>query len=95
MNSIVQRLILHISKELLGFAAKKAIGAALPQIYEKIDITIPVALFNGAPPTVIKSEIGHVLESLTKRKATLEEIELVASLYNPIANAKRTQRKRR
>lgn len=95
MNIIAQKLILAVAKSLLSFAAQKAIGKALPSIYEKIDTIVPTALFNRASPEFVKSEIAYQIRKTTGRVATHEEIEIVASLYNPVANAKRLQRKPR
>lgn len=91
----MKQLLVELAKVLLRFALDKAVREGLPKIYEKLDISIPVAIVNGAPPSVIESEISHVASSLNKGKASKSTVEALALLYNPIMNAVRTQRKGR
>lgn len=88
-------VFLYLGKLFLKIAAEKMLGKSLSTIYEKLDYNIPVALFNGASPFVIRSEIQHTVASVTKQAASKEMIDLIAAVYDPIENANRTQRRQR
>ncbi len=91
----MNRFLFNLAKTILLSLLDKSIKAALPKIYEKLDVTIPVALFNGASPRIIKSEIEHVVMKTTGRPANEDVIDLIAALYNPLKNAERIQRQPR
>lgn len=92
MNRAIQGFLIQASKILLKMAADKALKSAMPEIYEKLNFSIPVALFNRSSSQLIELEIRHVIESLTRRTAAQSEVELIAALYNPIKNAQHTRR---
>lgn len=95
MKPILQNLLIRLSRLLLKAAANKSLKRQLPRIYEKLDQTICIALFNYASPQLIKLEIKEAIESATLRPATSAEIQIVSALYDPLKNAQRTQRKGR
>jgi hypothetical protein len=94
MKPILQNLLIRFSQLLLKAAASKNLKQQLPRIYEKLDQTICIALFNYASPQLIKLEIKEAIESATMRPATSAEIQIISALYDPLKNAQRTQRKR-
>lgn len=90
---MVNAAFLYLGKFFLKMAADKALMKALPKIYEKLDQQIPIALFNGASPIIVKSEIEHTVMKTIKKPATKEVVELISALYDPIQNADRIQRR--
>lgn len=94
MNFVLQNLLIYFSRLLLKTAADKSLRQNLPRVYEKLDQTICIALFNRASPQLVKLEIREAIESATLRPATSAEIQIVSALYDPLKNAQRTQRKR-
>jgi hypothetical protein len=95
MNPIMQKLLIYASRKLLTLAASRAFELAMPKIYEKLDSSIPTAIFNGAPPDLLKMEMRHAIESATGHPATSTEVQIISALYDPIKNAQRNQRRRR
>lgn len=88
-------LFVQLAKVLLRFALDKAVREALPKIYEKLDISVPIAIVNGAPPAVVESEISYLAKKFSNGQVSDTTIEALALLYNPVKNAVRTQRKAR
>jgi len=95
MTLVFEKLLVWLSRKLIKIAAQKALGSHLPLVYEKIDKTIPISLFNLSPPRLIEKEIEYAIRATTGRQARHGEAEIIASLYNPIANAARIQRIRK
>lgn len=91
----MKAIFVQLAKILLKLALDKAVREALPVIYEKLDISVPVAIVNGAPPAVIESEITHLAKKFTRDTVPDSTIEALALLYNPVKNAVRTQRRQR
>lgn len=91
----MKNLLVQLAKALLKLALDRAVREALPKIYEKLDISVPIAIVNGAPPAVIESEITHLAKKFTKNTVPDSTIEALALLYNPVKNAVRTQRRQR
>lgn len=91
----MKNLLVQLAKILLKLALDRAVRNALPKIYEKLDISVPIAIVNGAPPAVIESEITHLAKKFTKDTVSDSTIEALALLYNPVKNAVRTQRRQR
>jgi hypothetical protein len=89
----MKALLVELAKALLRFALDKGVREALPRIYEKLDISVPVAIVNGAPPAVVESEISYLAAKFNKGIVSDSTVEALALLYNPIKNATRTQRK--
>lgn len=92
---MIKQVLLFLAKSLLKIAVDKTLEKQLPKIYEKIDTKIPTALFNGASSTIVKSEIEHVIGQVTAKPVTKEILDLVVTLYDPIKNAERIQRRPR
>jgi hypothetical protein len=88
-------LFVQLAKVLLRFALDKTVREALPRIYEKLDISVPIAIVNGAPPAVVESEISYLAKKFSDGQVSDTTIEALALLYNPVKNAVRTQRKAR
>lgn len=91
----MKSFLVGLAKILLRLALDRAIREALPRIYEKLDISVPIAIVNGAPPAVVESEISYLAKKFSKGNVSDSTIEALALLYNPIKNAVRTQRKSR
>lgn len=89
----MKKLFVRLAKILLRLALDKAIRQVLPKIYENLDISVPIAIVNGASPTVIQSEISYLAKKFSKEEVSDTAVEALALLYNPIKNAVRTQRK--
>jgi hypothetical protein len=91
----MKQFLISLAKAMLKLAIDKTLEKALPRIYEQLDTRIPVALFNGATPEIVKSEIEHVVGQVTGKPVTKDIVDLVVTMYDPIKNAQRTQRRRR
>jgi len=91
----MKSLFVQLAKILLRLALDRAVRQALPKIYEKLDISVPIAIVNGAPPIVIESEITHLARKYSNNIVSDTTIEALALLYNPVKNAVRTQRRPR
>lgn len=91
----MKSFLVGLAKILLRLALDRAVREALPRIYEKLDISVPIAIVNGAPPAVVESEISYLAKKFSKGNVSDSTIEALALLYNPIKNAVRTQRKSR
>jgi hypothetical protein len=91
----MKRILFNLAKAILRSLLDETMRLALPKIYEKLDMKIPVALFNGASPKIIESEIEYTIGQVTGKLVTKEVVAIVAALYDPIKNAERTQRRPR
>lgn len=91
----MKRILFNLAKAILRSLLDETMRLALPKIYEKLDMKIPVALFNGASPKIVESEIEYTIGQVTGKLATKEVVAIVAALYDPIKNAERTQRRPR
>lgn len=83
------------AKAILKLAPDKALEKALPEIYKELDMRLPVALFNGASPKIVESEIQYIVRQITGKPATKDIIDFVLMMYSPVKNAERIQRRRR
>ena len=88
---VMQAFLIALSKSILRIAIGKALDTVLPKIFEKIDTKIPAALYNGAPPEIIKLEIGSAIQQVTGKPASKNVIDIVTMLYDPIQNAVSTR----
>ena len=91
----MKRILFNLAKAILRSLLDETMRLALPKIYEKLDMKIPVALFNGASPKIVESEIEYTIGQVTGKPVTKEVVAIVAALYDPIKNAERTQRRPR
>jgi hypothetical protein len=92
---MIKHFLISLGKAAIKLAIDKALEKALPKIYEKLDTRIPTALFNGASEQIVKSEFEHVIGQVTGKPVTKDVLDLVITLYDPIKNAKRIQRRPR
>lgn len=91
----MKAFFIFLSKFLLRVAIDKTLETQLPKIYEKLDAKLPAALFNGASPEVVKSEIEFVVGQVTHKPVTKQILDIVTTLYDPIQNAGRIQHRQR
>lgn len=91
----MKAFFISASKLLLRIAIDKTLETQLPKIYEKLDAKLPVALFNGASPDLVRSEIEFVIGQVTRKPVTKEILDIVTTLYDPIQNAGRTRHRTR
>lgn len=92
---MLKSILVSLGKALINLAIDKALEKSLPKIYEKLDTRIPTALFNCASEQIVKSEVEHVIGQVTGKPVTKDVLDIVITLYDPIKNAKRIQRKPR
>jgi len=91
----VKHFFIIAAKAILKLALDKTLEKALPKIYQELDTRLPVALFNGASPKIVESEIEHVVKKVTGKPATKDIVDLVVTMYSPVKNAERVQRRHR
>lgn len=80
-------LLLRLSRFLLQLALDESLKRALPAIYKRLDLELPLMLSNQAPPSRVKGLIASAVADAVGHRATLPEIETVISLYDPIRAA--------
>lgn len=82
-------LLLSLSRRLLMLAFDSAMRRALPEIYQRLDLKLPQLIGDG--PDAVRTAIGDAIASVTKHRATAEQIAGVAALYDPTAAAQRSK----
>ena len=87
----VNAFLISLSKTILKIAIGKALEKLLPKIFEKVDARIPLALYNGASPAIVRFEIEAAIRQVTGKNVSQDVIDVVTMLYDPIQNAVRTQ----
>lgn len=94
-RTAMKKILIFIAKTLLKLTADRALRKALPAIYEDLDSKIPTLLFNRAPSSTVESEIEFSIKKAINQHVTSDVISTVITLYDPIKNAKRIQRRQR
>lgn len=85
----MSKLLLALSHRLLMLAFDSAVRRALPEIFNRLDLQLPRLIGDG--PDVVRAAIGETIASVTRRRATAEQINGVIALYDPTAAAKRSK----
>jgi len=80
-------LLLRLSRLLLQLALDQAFKRALPGIFQRLDLELPLLLSNQAPPSRVKGLVASAVSDAVGHRATLPEIEAVIAMYDPIRAA--------
>jgi hypothetical protein len=68
-------------------AVDRALQAALPDVFGRLDQELPMVLRNGVAPVIVEGLIASAIADAVGKPATLGQVEAVARLFNPVAAA--------
>lgn len=83
----MKSLLVRLSKVLLRFALDEGLRRSLPEIYKRLDVEVPVLLFNNAPAASVEGSIASAIADATGHRASSSQVEAVISLYDPVKAA--------
>lgn len=83
------RLLLFLSQRLLIWATDSALRNALPKVFSRLDFEVPQLLTHKAPPARIEGTIASAIGDALGSRATVEQINTVIALYDPVRAALR------
>lgn len=82
-------LLIELARILLRMAMDRAVRKGLPQIYRQLDSDLPHVLAMKPTPVVVESVVAQSIAQVTGTRATLDQINAVVGLYDPIKAALR------
>ena len=82
-------LLIELAKLLLKAAMDKALRKALPKVYAQLDSDLPQVLSMNPVPIVVESVVAQSIAQATGDRATVDQIQAVIGLYDPIQAALR------
>jgi hypothetical protein len=82
-------LLIELAKLLLKAAMDKALRKALPKVYARLDSDLPQVLSMNPAPIVVESVVAQSIAQATGDRATVDQIQAVIGLYDPIQAALR------
>jgi hypothetical protein len=82
-------LLIELAKLLLKAAMDKALRKALPKVYAQLDSDLPQVLSMNPAPIVVESVVAQSIAQATGDRATVDQIQAVIGLYDPIKAALR------
>lgn len=85
----MKALLIKLSKILLKLAMDEALRRALPKVYAQLDAELPQVLSMNPAPMVVESVVAQAIAHATDQRATVNQIEAVVGLYDPIRAALR------
>jgi hypothetical protein len=68
-------------------AVDRALQAVLPQVFKRLDQELPMVLRNNVAPVIVEGLIASAIADAVGKPATMNQIEAVARLFNPVAAA--------
>ncbi len=83
----MKSFLIKLSKILLKMAMDVALRRALPKVYEQLDAELPQVLALNPAPLVVESVVAQAIGQATKERATIEQIQAVIGLYDPMKTA--------
>lgn len=85
----MKSFLIRLSKRLLKMAMDEALRHALPKVYAQLDAELPQVLSINPAPIVVESVIAQAISQATKERATVDQIQAVIGLYDPMRAALR------
>ena len=82
-------LLIELAKLLLKAAMDKALRKALPKVYAQLDSDLPQVLSMNPAPIVVEAVVAQSIAQATGDRATVDQIQAVIGLYDPIQAALR------
>jgi hypothetical protein len=82
-------LLIELAKLLLKAAMDKALRKALPKVYAQLDSDLPQVLSMNPAPIVVESVVAQSIAQATGDRATVDQIQAVIGLYDPMKAALR------
>jgi hypothetical protein len=86
-------LLIELAKLLLKMAMDKALRKALPKVYALLDGDLPQVLSMKPAPMVVESVVAQSIAQATGNRATVDQIQAVIGLYDPMKAALRNIKK--
>ncbi len=85
----MKTFLIRLSKRLLRMAMDEALRRALPKVYAQLDADLPQVLSMNPAPIVVESVIAQAIAQATNERATVDQIQAVIGLYDPMRAALR------
>jgi hypothetical protein len=85
----MKKFLIKLSKLLLRLAMDEALRRVLPKVYEQLDADLPQVLSLNPAPVVVESVIAQAISQATNERATIDQIQAVIGLYDPMRAALR------
>ncbi len=85
----MKSFLIKLSKRLLRLAMDEALRRVLPKVYEQLDADLPQVMAINPAPVVVESVIAQAISQATNKRATVEQIQAVIGLYDPMRAALR------
>jgi hypothetical protein len=85
----MKSFLIRLSKRLLRMAMDEALRRALPKVYAQLDADLPQVLSINPAPIVVESVIAQAIAQATNERATVDQIQAVIGLYDPMRAALR------
>ena len=85
----MKSFLIRLSKRLLKMAMDEALRRALPKVYAQLDADLPQVLSMNPAPIVVESVIAQAIAQATNERATVDQIQAVIGLYDPMRAALR------
>jgi hypothetical protein len=85
----MKSFLIRLSKILLKMAMDEALRRVLPKVYAQLDAELPQVLSMNPAPIVVESVVAQAIAQATKQRATVDQIQAVIGLYDPMRAALR------
>jgi hypothetical protein len=85
----MKSFLIKLSKVLLRLAMDEALRRALPKVYAQLDADLPQVLSMKPAPLVVESVVAQSIAQATGSRATVDQIQAVIGLYDPMKAALR------
>lgn len=70
-----------------------ALRRSLPLIFGRLDAELPLLLSHKAPPARVEGTVASAIADALGKRATLDQVQAVVALYDPIRAAANTFRR--
>lgn len=85
----MKALLIRVAKVLLKLAMDHTLRQVLPKVYQRLDEDLPQVLSMKPAPVVVESVVAQAISAATDKRATVDQIQAVIGLYDPIRSALR------
>lgn len=85
----MKKFLIRVAQLLFKLAMEESLRRVLPKVYERLDQDLPQVLSMKPTPIVVESVVAQAISAATEKRATVDQIEAVIGLYDPIRSALR------
>jgi hypothetical protein len=78
---------LSLSRMILRALIRRQVAKALPRVFRMLDQSVPKALQQQVAPVIIEGLIVDAVTKATGIRPTLQEVQAVAGLFDPLLAA--------